>query len=138
VGALRTAPIYDFGASPYALGAAPLQPVASSGLVLTPQVSGAVIPSVKVHGFISSGISTHGGLDLAAGVMVPLVPGKLDLAVSANTGQFGGLGHPAGSKAPVVSYNGYQATLDYHPSADFDAQVSVAGTKIKGPLPYYP
>jgi len=134
---LQTAPIYNFAGNPYAQGAPPaaLLPPGALALVPQPLPLESIGPNFAshVHGFVSGGISTHGGDDLAAGVLVPLVPGRLDLAVSANTGQFGVQTYPGGGKQPTLRYNGYQATLDLHPSPDFDASVTISGTNIRGP-----
>ena len=132
--------MYNFGANPYGTGTPPVQNTPPGTLALTPaapSVTSAIGAYARnVHGFVSAGVSSRGGEDLAAGVEMPLVPGKLDLAVSGNTGQTGGWAHPAGTKAPDLRYNGYQASLDYHPTDDFEAEIGVSGENLRFPYSY--
>jgi len=138
---LQTAPLYNFGANPYSTSTPP--PVLNGPpgtMAMTPSTSTAARIAAyaqHIHGFVSAGVSSNGGAETAAGLEMPLVPGKVDLAVSGTAGQWGGLPHPPGTKAGTARYNGYQASLDFHPSDDFYAEIGVTGENMKLPNSYW-
>ena len=129
VGFDPAAPIYNLGADPYGQ-------IGDPGSYLSP-------PSVPwtrgVHGYVSAGVASQGGADVAAGGMMPLVPGKLDLAVQATTGQLDtrqmGIWAYPGMNGGMARYNAYQATLDWHPTDHFNASLTVAGSNLRLPGP---
>ncbi len=91
----------------------------------------------NIHGYVSAGIATHNGDNLSGGVTMPLVPGKVDLAFGADTGQVGGF-QPLtpGGKRKALTYNDYYAGVHLHPSDNFDAYITVSRTHLG--LPYGP
>ncbi len=118
----QAAPLYDLGANPY-------------GQLGEPDVnlSGNAPWTHNVHGYVEAGISSYNGKNVAAGVIMPLVPGKLNLAVQATSGQMGGLWDGAGGKPGVLRYDAYQASLDWHPTADSEAMIGIESTNFRWP-----
>lgn len=93
----------------------------------------------NIHGYISAGLATHDGHEFDGGVSMPLVPGKVDLGVSAATGQLGGFPPPvAGGKSQALHYDAYQVSLHVHPSDDWDAYIGIGGGSFRGPYGPYP
>jgi len=64
------------------------------------------------------------------------VPGKVGLAVSGTTGQTNDWPHPSGTKGRTAQYSGYAASLDFHPSDDFYAEIGVSGENLRAPYAY--
>jgi len=89
----------------------------------------------NIHGYVSAGIATHNGNNLSGGVTMPLVPGKVDLAFGADTGQVGGF-QPVtpGGKHKILTYNDYYAGVHLHPADNIDAYITVSRTHLN--LPY--
>ena len=87
----------------------------------------------NIHGYVSAGVATHNGHEFSGGVEVPVVPGKVDLAVGADTGQVGGFAPlvPGGKRA-TLTYNSYYAGVHLHPADDFDAYIGVSGGHLGG------
>jgi len=135
---LQTAPEYNFGSDPFAQNVAPVQNAPPGTVSMVPPPVIASAPAPHIHGYVAAGVSTGGGAEVSAGVMAPLVPGKLDLGVEATTGTAGNLPHPWGTKPGVAHFNAYQATLNWHPTDDFQAMVAVGGVNFRGPYPYGP
>jgi hypothetical protein len=135
---LQTAPVYNFGANPFGQNVAPVQDVTPGTLALVPAAPTSDVSAYvrNVHGYVAAGVATGGGAGVSAGVLLPLVPSKLDLAVSGSAGQIGNLPHPPGAKS-TAPYNNYQATLNYH-GDNFDAGVSVGGGRYPWLYPYAP
>ena len=87
-----------------------------------------------VQGYVSAGVSSHGGRGVEGGVLIPLVPGKVELEVGAGTGRIGDLypGVPR-LKHATVGTTDYHATLHVHPSDDLDITISYAGANLSRP-----
>jgi hypothetical protein len=139
---LLTAPLYaPETTDPYALTTATLQ-AGSGGTSAT--TSAAPPPAYSfeefarnIHGYVSAGVSTQSGHDFSGGVFVPLVPGKVDLAVSGSTGQQGGfVPLIPGNKPGIAHYDTYNVGLYLHPTDDISAYIGVAGGSFKLPYPY--
>ena len=94
--------------------------------------------SRNVHGYASAGVGTHDGHEFSGGVLIPLVPGKLELEAGGGTAQQGGLApFRSGSKANTIRGTSYYAALHAHPSDDVDITVGFSHTDLHGPLPLY-
>lgn len=94
--------------------------------------------SRNVHGYASAGVGTHDGHGFEGGVLIPLVPGKLELEAGAGTTQQGGL--PSlrrGEKASTFRGTSYYAALHAHPSDDVDVTIGFSHSDWHGPLPLY-
>jgi len=82
----------------------------------------------NIHGYVQAGVATHNGHEFAGGVEMPLVPGKVDLAVGANTGQQGGfVPYAPGTKPGTLHYDSYYAAVHLHPADNFDAYIGITG-----------
>ena len=82
----------------------------------------------SIHGYVEAGVATHNGHEFAGGVEMPLVPGKVDLAFGANTGQIGGFTpYVPGAKPGTVRYDSYYASVHLHPADNFDAYIGITG-----------
>jgi hypothetical protein len=138
---LYTTPYAPGTGDPFDLNVAPVQ----NGPAGTVAVTTSAPPSDysfaeftrNIHGYVSTGIETHGGHDFSGGVVVPLVPGKVDLSVSGSSGQVGGF-QPlvAGQKNGIAHYDAYNVLLHVHPTDNFDAYVGITGGSYKLPYSY--
>jgi hypothetical protein len=88
----------------------------------------------RIHGFLTTGISTNGGNTLQGGVIVPVVPGRVDVQVSGGTGQapvFVPNGN--GWKTKTVKYTDYAAAVHVHATDNIDLTLGVTGLNARGP-----
>ncbi len=144
-----TASSYNLGLPMFAAGSAdPYNLSATTDTQTTAPAAASTTPTLpdsytfdtfrqNIHGYVSAGIATHNGDNLSGGVTMPLVPGKVDLAFGADTGQVGGF-QPLtpGGKRKALTYNDYYAGVHLHPSDNFDAYITVSRTHLG--LPYGP
>ncbi len=121
-------------------------PGAQAAPVSTPVATSFDEFSRNVHGYASAGVSTHDGHEFQAGVLVPLIAGKLELEAGAGTSQQGGLGSfQPGLKPGTVRGTSYYATLHAHPSDDVDIILGVSHSDLysggangwRGPVPVF-
>ncbi len=115
----------------------PQTPPAPAGMVVMnePPPDEYTLSPPRIHGFLTTGISTNGGNTVQGGVIVPVVPGKVDLQVSGGTGAapvF--VPHGNGWKTKAVKYSDYSAALHVHATDDLDVTVAVTGLNAKGPM----
>jgi len=137
---LYTTPYAPGTSDPFDLTVAPVQ----NGPAGTVAVTSSAPPSDysfadftrNIHGYVSTGVETHGGHDFSGGVVMPLVPGKVDLSVGGSSGQVGGFAPLVpGQKNGIAHYDTYNVLLHVHPTDNFDAYVGVAGGSYKLPYP---
>lgn len=123
--------IYDFGSAPFDTSPidTPTPPLSSTTTTAQTALTTPLI--AHVHGYVSGGVSSRGGAYVGAGLIMPVVPGKLDLIVSGETGQTGTLPHPAGFQKINLREQDYAATLDYHPDPSWDLQIQVSQQQLK-------
>ena len=102
--------------------------------------------SRNVHGYASAGVGNHDGHEFQAGVLVPLIPGKLELEAGAGTSQQGGLtSFRPGAKPGTLRGTSYYAALHAHPSDDVDITVGFSHSDLysgganggRGPVPLF-
>ncbi len=145
-----TTPHYNLGLPMFAAGADPYN-LSSATTAPAPQVSAATSQTAlsneytfdtfrpQIHGYVSAGVATHNGHDFSGGVEMPLVPGKVDVAVGANTGQVGGfLPVVPGGKRTTVRYDSYYASVHLHPADNVDAYIGVVGGHLSLPQAVVP
>jgi len=93
----------------------------------------------NIHGYVSAGVATRNGHEFSGGVEVPVVPGKMDLAVGTNTGQIGGFAPLVpGGKPGTITYNSYYAAVHLHPADNVDAYIGVTGGHLGLPAVQVP
>ena len=93
----------------------------------------------NIHGYVSAGVATHNGHEFSGGVEMPVVPGKMDLAVGANTGQIGGFAPLVpGGKPGTIRYDSYYAAVHLHPADNIDAYIGVTGGHLGLPAVQVP
>jgi hypothetical protein len=85
----------------------------------------------SIHGYVEAGVGTQNGHNFSGGVEMPLVPGKVDLAVGASTGQQGGfVPYAPGTKPGSIHYDTYYASVHLHPADNFDAYIGITGGHV--------
>lgn len=85
----------------------------------------------SIHGYVEAGVGTQNSHEFSGGVEMPLVPGKVDLAVGASTGQQGGfIPYAPGTKPGTLHYDTYYASVHLHPADNFDAYIGVVGSRL--------
>ncbi len=136
-------PMFAAGADPYNLSAAttapaPQTPATTSQSALSNEYTFDTFRP-QIHGYVSAGVATHNGHDFSGGVEMPLVPGKVDVAVGANTGQLGGFVPVVpGGKPGTVRYDSYYASVHLHPADNVDAYIGVVGGHYSFPQAVVP
>ncbi len=139
LGLLATAPamagttplsnVYDFGNAPFSTTPTDAPPLSTSTSTAQTSLTSPLV--AHMHGYVTGGVSSRGGAYVGAGLIMPVIPGKLDLIVSAETGQTGTLPHPAGFKKINLREQDYSATLDYHPDPSWDLQLQISQQQFK-------
>ncbi len=125
-------PMFAAGsADPYDLSAtttAPAAPPAANAPPVLPDNYTFDSFRQNIHGYVSAGVATHNGHEFSGGVEMPLVPGKVDLALGANTGQIGGFARVVpGGKPGTLTYDSYYGAVHLHPADNIDAYIGVTG-----------
>ena len=90
----------------------------------------------NIHGYASAGVASTGGHEFSAGVFIPLVPDRADLALGVTQGQIGDLPPVVrNGKKQTETYTAYNAGLHLHPTDDIDAYIDISGLRFKSPYP---
>jgi hypothetical protein len=123
------------GANPLSVTYPQAQPAPAGMVVLNDSApDGYTLSPPRIHGFLTTGISTNGGNTVQGGVIVPVVPGRVDVQVSGGTGQ-APVFAPNGSgwKTKTVKYTDYAAAVHVHATDNVDVTVGVTGLNAHGP-----